>query len=87
MTAAVVAPRLTLDDVFGRALVIHEGGGNYSDVPLPNSGGARLGCGVVVTATPVMPPGRPRGADGAAARYRGACPPAGGAGAKSGLTL
>ena len=57
VTAAVIAPRLTLDDVFGRALVIHEGGDNYSDLPLPNGGGgARMACGVVVTATPVLPP-------------------------------
>lgn len=57
VTAAVVAPRLTMDDVFGRALVIHEGGDNYSDVPLPNGGGGpRMACGVVATATPVMPP-------------------------------
>ena len=56
VTAAVVAPRLTMDDVFGRALVIHEGGDNYSDVPLPNGGGGpRMACGVIATATPVMP--------------------------------
>ena len=57
VTAAVVAPRLTIDDVFGRALVIHEGGDNYSDVPSPNGGGGpRMACGVIPTATPVMPP-------------------------------
>ena len=57
VTAAVVAPRLTIDDVFGRALVIHEGGDNYSDVPLPNGGGGpRMACGVIGTATPIMPP-------------------------------
>ena len=57
VTAAVVAPRLTLNDIYGRALVIHEGGDNYSDSPSPlGGGGARLGCGVVATATPVMPP-------------------------------
>lgn len=57
VTAAVVAPRLTLGDLYGRALVIHEGGDNYSDSPSPlGGGGARLGCGVVATATPVMPP-------------------------------
>ena len=56
-TAAVVAPRLTMDDVFGRALVIHEGGDNYSDVPLPNGGGGpRMACGIIATAMPVMPP-------------------------------
>ena len=56
VTAAVVAPRLTMDDVFGRALVIHEGGDNYSDVPLPNGGGGpRMACGVIATATPSRP--------------------------------
>ena len=57
VTAAVVAPRLTMDDVFGRALVIHRGGDNYSDVPLPlGGGGPRMACGVIATTTPVMPP-------------------------------
>ena len=57
VTTAVVAPRLTLSDLYGRALVIHEGGDNYSDSPAPlGGGGARLACGVVATATPVMPP-------------------------------
>ena len=57
VTAAVVAPRLRMDDVFGRALVIHEGGDNYSDVPSPNGGGGpRMACGIIATATPVMPP-------------------------------
>ena len=57
VTAAVVAPRLAMDDVFGRALVIHEGGDNYSDVPSPNGGGGpRMACGVIATVTPVMPP-------------------------------
>ena len=57
VTTAVVAPRLALSDLYGRALVIHEGGDNYSDSPAPlGGGGARLACGVVATATPVMPP-------------------------------
>ena len=56
VTTAVVAPRLALSDLYGRALVIHEGGDNYSDSPAPlGGGGARLACGVVATATPVMP--------------------------------
>lgn len=39
---------LTLADVSGRALVIHEGGDNYSDAPKPlGGGGARIACGVV----------------------------------------
>jgi len=44
----VVAPRLTLADIRGRALVIHELGDNYSDDPKPlGGGGARIACGVV----------------------------------------
>jgi len=39
---------LTLADVAGKALVIHEGGDNYSDTPKPlGGGGARIACGVV----------------------------------------
>ena len=54
---AVVAPRLTMSDLHGRALVIHEGGDNYADSPAPlGGGGARLGCGVVPAAVPGMPP-------------------------------
>ena len=57
VTTAVVAPRLALRDLYGRALVIHEGGDNYSDSAVPlGRGSARLACGVVATATPVMPP-------------------------------
>ena len=43
----VTAPRLTLAEIRARALVIHEGGDNYKDVP--ESGGAkgRVACGVV----------------------------------------
>jgi superoxide dismutase, Cu-Zn family len=37
-----------LVDVRGKALLIHEGGDNYSDTPKPlGGGGARLACGVV----------------------------------------
>lgn len=43
------APRLTTDDLIGRAIVIHSGGDNYSDVPNPlGGGGSRVACGVVV---------------------------------------
>jgi len=42
---------LTLADVSGKALVIHEGGDNYSDTPKPlGGGGARIACGVVPSA-------------------------------------
>ncbi len=44
----VLAPRLEIDDVKGRALMIHSGGDNYSDHPSPlGGGGARLACGVI----------------------------------------
>jgi superoxide dismutase, Cu-Zn family len=39
---------LKLTDFAGRALMIHEGGDNYSDAPKPlGGGGARIVCGVV----------------------------------------
>jgi Cu-Zn family superoxide dismutase len=44
----MVAPRLKLADVKGRALMIHAGGDNYSDQPKPlGGGGARVACGVI----------------------------------------
>lgn len=47
-TAELSAPRLTVAEARGRALVIHAGGDNYSDEPQPlGGGGARLACGVV----------------------------------------
>ncbi len=42
------APGLKLADVRGKALMIHEGGDNYSDTPKPlGGGGGRIACGVV----------------------------------------
>lgn len=47
-TQPLAAPRLTLEDFYGRALVIHAGDDNYSDYPEPlGGGGARIACGVV----------------------------------------
>ena len=43
----VTAPRLKLEDVSGRALVIHEGGDNYTDQPENGGGRGRIACGVV----------------------------------------
>ncbi len=45
----VLAPRLkSLDQIKGRALMIHEGGDNHSDHPAPLGGGAgRVACGVI----------------------------------------
>jgi Cu-Zn family superoxide dismutase len=43
-----VAPRVSTENLKGRALVIHSHGDNYSDDPEPLGGGrARVGCGVV----------------------------------------
>jgi superoxide dismutase, Cu-Zn family len=45
---SLMAPRLKLADVLGHALMIHEGGDNYSDQPKKlGGGGARIACGVV----------------------------------------
>ncbi|EJI1384252.1 MULTISPECIES: superoxide dismutase family protein [Vibrio] len=44
----VVAPRLKLSDLKGRALMIHAGGDNHSDHPSKlGGGGARVICGVI----------------------------------------
>lgn len=45
----VLAPRFTkLDQIKDRALMVHEGGDNYSDQPMPlGGGGGRMACGVV----------------------------------------
>jgi Cu-Zn family superoxide dismutase len=44
----VLAPRLKIDDVRKRALMIHAGGDNYSDQPKKlGGGGARMACGVI----------------------------------------
>jgi Cu-Zn family superoxide dismutase len=44
----VLAPRLKLTDVRGKALMVHVGGDNHSDHPAPlGGGGARLACGVI----------------------------------------
>jgi Cu-Zn family superoxide dismutase len=44
----VLAPRLKLADVKGRALMVHAGGDNHADHPAPlGGGGARVACGVI----------------------------------------
>ena len=47
ISQTVTAPRLKLSDVQGRALVIHEGGDNYTDNPENGGGKGRVACGVV----------------------------------------
>lgn len=47
-TQPVLAPRLKLSDLSGRALMIHAGGDNHSDQPaMLGGGGARIICGVI----------------------------------------
>jgi Cu-Zn family superoxide dismutase len=44
----VTAPRLKLADLRNKALMIHEGGDNFSDKPKPlGGGGKRIACGVI----------------------------------------
>jgi superoxide dismutase, Cu-Zn family len=48
VSQAVVAPRIQTSDLRGRALIIHAGGDNYSDIPNKlGGGGARVACGVI----------------------------------------
>lgn len=47
----VLAPRLKLGDMAGKALMIHAGGDNHSDHPAAlGGGGARIACGVIKSA-------------------------------------
>ncbi len=47
-TSAVTAPRLKIEALKGRSLMIHAGGDNYSDLPEKGGGGgARIACGVI----------------------------------------
>jgi len=47
-TKPVSAPRLKLDDLKNKSLVIHAGGDNHSDQPKPSGGGGeRIACGVI----------------------------------------
>lgn len=47
-THPVLAPRLKMADLKGRALMIHAGGDNHADHPAPlGGGGARIVCGVI----------------------------------------
>jgi Cu-Zn family superoxide dismutase len=47
-TKSVLAPRLTVAKIEGRALMVHAHGDNFSDTPKPlGGGGARIACGVI----------------------------------------
>lgn len=44
----VLSPRLTENDLYGHAVIIHAGDDNYSDFPKPlGGGGDRIACGVI----------------------------------------
>lgn len=43
----VLAPRLSMEDMPGRSIMIHEGGDTYEDEPHLGGGGSRMACGVV----------------------------------------
>lgn len=43
----VLPPRLSMEDMPGRSLMIHAGGDTYADEPHLGGGGARMACGVV----------------------------------------
>ena len=48
VTKAMTVARLKVEQLKGRALMIHDGGDNYSDTPKPlGGGGARVACGVI----------------------------------------
>lgn len=47
VTLPIFAPRLTEDQLKNHALMIHEGGDNYSDNPALGGGGKRIACGIV----------------------------------------
>lgn len=38
---------LSVKEILGRSIMIHEGGDNYSDTPPLGGGGARVACGVI----------------------------------------
>lgn len=47
-THPILAPRIKIPDLRGRALIIHAHGDNYSDYPKKlGGGGARVACGVI----------------------------------------
>ena len=44
----LIAPRLKVADITGRAIMIHAGGDNYSDLPKAlGGGGDRIACGII----------------------------------------
>ena len=47
-TLPILAPRLHLNEIKNRSLIIHAGSDNYSDIPQKlGGGGARIACGII----------------------------------------
>lgn len=46
-TTPTLAPRLTTKDILEHAIMIHEGGDNYTNEPALGGGGARIACGKI----------------------------------------
>lgn len=45
----VTTSRLSMSEIIGRSVVIHAGGDNFSDSPLPlGGGGERVACGIII---------------------------------------
>lgn len=46
----IVAPRLKINDILNRSVIIHAGGDNFSDYPHAlGGGGERIACGIIKT--------------------------------------
>ncbi|MDX2345986.1 MAG: superoxide dismutase family protein [Legionella sp.] len=45
--SSMLAPRLNLDDIKQRSIMIHAGGDNYTDNPPMGGGGPRIACGII----------------------------------------
>jgi len=49
----MIAPRLKLNEIVGRAIIVHSGGDNYRDKPLKNGGGkSRIAGGIITNDCP-----------------------------------
>jgi superoxide dismutase, Cu-Zn family len=45
--SSMLAPKLKIDDIKKRSIMIHAGGDNYTDTPSMGGGGPRIACGVI----------------------------------------
>ena len=77
VTAKLKVAGLKLEDVKGKAIMIHEGGDNYADAPKPlGGGGARVACGVIGPAAPAPAAATAPAAPAPAAEKKPAAAPA-----------